>query len=200
MGGLPDLLQRFRVGRVTTTETFADKTSPAVVHTLAALERDGVPYRTVTAGDRLAAGPVLLEVLHPPAGMVEGTDNARSLVLRVCHAGHVLLLTGDLEGPGLERVLGLRPGPVDVLMAPHHGGRRSNTPDFAHWARPRVVVACQGPPLGLRPTPEPYSALGLRYLGTWPHGAITVRSHASGLVVETFVTGERFVVRPAGGE
>jgi hypothetical protein len=37
--------------------------------------------------------------------------------------------------------------------------------------------------------------MGARFLGTWPHGAVTVRSHASGLVVETFQSGERFVVR-----
>ena len=32
-------------------------------------------------------------------------ENSRSLVLLVEHAGHTILLTGDLEGPGLERAL-----------------------------------------------------------------------------------------------
>jgi competence protein ComEC len=82
-----------------------------------------------------------------------------------------------------------------VLQAPHHGSRRANTPDLAAWARPRVVVSCQGPPRGPGGVPDPYSARGAHFLGTWPHGAITVRSHASGLVVETYVTGERMVVR-----
>ena len=57
----------------------------------------------------------------------------------------------------------------------------------------RVVVSCEGRPRGpLRP-PEPYSALGAKFLGTWPHGAVTVRSHATGLVVEAYRTSERFV-------
>jgi hypothetical protein len=34
-----------------------------------------------------------------------------------------------------------------------------------------------------------------RFLGTWPHAAVTVRWHRTGLVVETFRTGQRFAVR-----
>jgi hypothetical protein len=48
--------------------------------------------------------------------------------------------------------------------------------------------------------PDPYTPAGGRFLGTWPHGAVTVRSHRTGLVVETFVTGQRFAVRSAGGQ
>jgi hypothetical protein len=33
----------------------------------------------------------------------------------VRHAGHTLLLTGDLEGPGLERLLRQAPRNCDVL-------------------------------------------------------------------------------------
>jgi competence protein ComEC len=115
--GLPALLERFAVGQVTCTPTFADKTTPGVAHTLQALERRGIPVRVVKAGDRLTAGPAVLEVLHPPAEGPPGNENARSLVLAVRHAGHTLLLTGDLEGPGLERVLALPPVRCEVLMS-----------------------------------------------------------------------------------
>jgi competence protein ComEC len=84
-------------------------------------------------------------------------------------------------------------------MAPHHGSRRANTPDLAAWARPRVVVSCQGPPRSVGDAAEPYRARGATFLGTWPHGAVTVHSHSSGLVVETFVTKQRFLVRGGGG-
>jgi competence protein ComEC len=197
--GLPDLLSRFSVGQVTCTPTFGDRTSRAAVFTLEALRRHRIPIRIVKAGDRFAAGAVHVEVLHPPATGPPGNENARSLVLRVRHGRHALLLTGDLEGLGLDRVLRLPPEPIDVLMAPHHGSRLTNPPELARWARPRVVVSCQGPPPGWRERPEPYTAAGARFFGTWPHGAVTVRSHDSGLVVETFVTGERFVVRGGSG-
>ena len=136
-----------------------------------------------------------MEVLHPPAVGPAGNENTRSLVLLVRHAGHAILLTGDLEGPGQARVLDLPPPAVDVLMAPHHGSSAANRPDVAAWARPAVVVSCEGPPRGSRRPPEPYTDAGARFLGTWPHGAVTVRSRPGRLVVETFHTRQCFTVR-----
>jgi competence protein ComEC len=193
--GLPALAERFAIGQVTCTPTFDRKHTPGVPRTLAALEEHGIPRRIVRAGDLLAAGAVQIDVLHPPAEGPEGNENARSLVLRVRHDGHTLLLTGDIEGPGLERVLGLSPEHVDILQAPHHGSKAANTPALAAWAQPRIVISCQGPPRGPSHAPDPYKDIGARFLGTWPHGAITIRSHRTGLVVETFLTGERFAVR-----
>jgi competence protein ComEC len=194
--GLPALLDRFSVGQVTCTPSFGDKNTPGVRETLLALERHGVPVRIARAGDRFDAGDVRMEVLHPPESGPEGNENARSMVLRLTHAGHTLILTGDLEGPGLQRVLALPPEPVDVLMAPHHGSKRSNTPDLASWARPRVVIACQGPPRSPGSPGEPYTAEGGVYLGTWPHGAITVHSTQHRLFIETFRTKEHVNISP----
>ncbi|HEV3259579.1 MAG TPA: ComEC/Rec2 family competence protein [Gemmataceae bacterium] len=193
--GLVPLMDRFAVGQVTCTPTFADKATRGVRLTLEAIGRRGIPVRVIRAGDRLSVGELDMEVLHPPARGPEGNENARSLVLLVRHAGHCLLLTGDLEGPGLVRVLKLPPRHVDVLMAPHHGSRVANRRELAEWARPAVVVACQGPPQWLNPTPDPYTARGAEFLGTWPHGAVTVRSRRGELTVDTFQTQRQFVIR-----
>jgi competence protein ComEC len=193
--GLPELLDRFAVGQVTCTPTFANKNTEGVRQTMEALRQRGIPVRIVKAGDDLKAGDVQLLVLHPPAVGPEGNENTRSMVLEVRHAGHTLLLTGDLEGPGLERVLGLRPPRIDIFQAPHHGSRFANIPELAEWARPRVAVSSQGPPRGPGGVPEPYTVKGARFLSTWADGAITIRSHSTGMVVETFVTGQRFVLR-----
>jgi competence protein ComEC len=192
--GLPALLERFAVGQVTWTPSFKDKKTPGVEEMLRVLEQYGLEPRVARAGDHFSAGAVEMEVLHPPAVGPEGNEKARSLVLLVRHADHSILLTGDLEGPGLERVLGLPRPAVDVLMAPHHGSRIANTPGLAEWANPRVVISCQGPPRWPARAPSPYQLRGVRVLGTWPHGAITVNSQARGLVVETFVTRERFTL------
>jgi competence protein ComEC len=192
--GLPALLDRFAVGQVSCTPTFADKATPGVRFTLELLEKQRIPVRVLRAGDRLQAVDVDFEVLHPPSVGPDGNENTRSLVLLVHHAGHSLLLTGDLEGAGLERVLGQSAPKVDVLMAPHHGSRVSNTPRLAAWAHPGAVVSCEGPPRGGLRHSEPYTALGARFLGTWPHGAVTIHSHSTGLVLETYQTGERLVL------
>ena len=197
--GLIELLDRFAVGQVTCTPSFADKNTEGVRETMEALRGRGVPVRIVKAGDDLKAGDVRLEVLHPPAEGPPGNENARSLVLEVRHAGHTLLLTGDLEGPGLERVLALPPHHVDILMAPHHGSKAANVPELAEWARPRVAASSQGPPRGPGGVAEPYTERGARFLSTWADGAVTIRSHSTGIVVETFVTGQRFVLRTERG-
>ena len=194
--GLRDLLERFTIGKVTRTPTFPQKDNAAVRLTLELLERYGVETRIVSAGDRLAAGEVTIDVLHPPKEGPKGVENVRSLTLLVGHGRHRFLLTGDLEGEGLRRLLERKPMSVDVLMAPHHGSRRvEGADDLMKWARPQVVVSCQREPRTLSRLPNPYETKGVHFLGTWPHGAVTVRSHASGLIVETFVTKERFVVR-----
>jgi competence protein ComEC len=80
-------------------------------------------------------------------------------------------------------------------MAPHHGSKVSNKRDLAEWAHPRVVVSCQGPPRGIPVLDAVYTPAGTQVLPTDQHGAVTVRSHASGIIVETFYTGQRLVLR-----
>ncbi len=196
--GVAALLERFAVGQVTTTPTFAQRGNRPVATTLKALERHGVELRVVHAGDRLTAGEVTMDVLHPPTQGPEGNENARSLVLLVRHGEHTLLLTGDLEGPGLERVLRMRPIRVDVLQAPHHGSPKANPRGLAEWARPQLAVACQGRPRNGAGVADEYAKVGARLLGTWPHGAITVRSSDAGLTAETFRTGVRLLLRRNG--
>jgi competence protein ComEC len=196
--GLLDLAARFSIGQVTCTPTFAGKETESTRLTLVGLEQRRIPMRVVHAGARLAAESVTIDVLHPPANGPEGNENTRSLVLLIRHAGHTVLLTGDLEGAGQRRILAMSPPAVDVLMAPHHGSAAANGLDLAVWARPRVVISCESAPRGPTRPAEPYSAHGAHFFGTWPHGAITLRSHASGLILETFASKQQLVIRRGG--
>jgi competence protein ComEC len=107
-------------------------------------------------------------------------------------------LTGDLEGAGLDAVISRPAPPIDVLMTPHHGSGANRAGDLADWARPRLVVACQGRKDGGKAEPV-YRKKGIPYWATWPDGAITIRSHVSGLIAESYATGRREVVRPGSG-
>jgi competence protein ComEC len=105
----------------------------------------GSRVQLVHGGDRLRVEPgVEIEVLHPPAGRGDDDDNANSIVLRIQYAGRSLLLTGDVEGTGLDALLRLPEQPTDVLLAPHHGAKAANTPELAAWCRPQVVVLSTG--------------------------------------------------------
>jgi competence protein ComEC len=201
VNGVNDLLEHFAIGQVTCTPSFVDKNTPDMQHIRDALRKRGVPMRVVKSGDVLTAGDVVLEVLHPPAIGPDESENARSLVLRVRHAGQNILLTGDLEGTGLQRLIGeFPPRQVHVMMAPHHGSHRTNTQGLAEWARPRVVISCQGRPPISAEVRKRYARVGAQVFDTHVHGAVTVRSHESGLVVETFLTKERIVIRRANRE
>jgi competence protein ComEC len=198
--GLPALLERFAVGRVTCTPTFENKDTRGVDFTLATLRRYGVPIRIVKKGDVIQAGDVILTVLHPPAQGPDGSENERSLVLRVYHEGHTLLLSGDLEGRGLAMVTAQNQRePIDVLMAPHHGSTRVDGDRLVHWCDPQAVISSQGVPRGANWPLSVYSANGREFLPTWTDGAVTVRSHSSGLIVETFKTGKRISLRTRPG-
>jgi competence protein ComEC len=87
-----------------------------------------------------------------------------------------------------------------ILQSPHHGSRTANTDRLARWARPKVVVSCQGPPLTTADVEKPYREVGARFLPTWVHGAVTVHIHETGMVVETYRTGERIVIRGGKNE
>jgi competence protein ComEC len=107
-----------------------------------ALAEAGVPIRTIAAESRLVTGEagLRLTVLHPPPAGIRGSDNANSIVLLIEYAGRRILLTGDLEPPGLEALLAELPVDCDVVLAPHHGSPLSDPAGFAAWSSPEWVI------------------------------------------------------------
>ena len=196
--GLPALADRFVIGQVTLTPSFEQKQTAGVHYAVGELRRRGIAIRIARAGDQFSAGEVQLSVLHPPSEGPEGAENARSLVLLVEHRGHRILLTGDLELKGLDWLTDLPPVSVDVMMAPHHGSAVANTEKLADWAKPRLAVACDGPKQTAGKHEDIYTKKKIPYWITWPHGTITLRSHRTGLIAETYRTGQRMVVTPGG--
>jgi competence protein ComEC len=119
-------------------------------------------------------------------------------VLLLRHRGHTILLTGDLEGTGLDRIRSTPAPSVDVLLTPHHGAG-SPAEGMADWVKPRLVISSQGRTDSGKAA-QTFGRKGTPYWPTWPNGAITIRSHSTGLVAETYATGQRMVVRPGSTE
>jgi competence protein ComEC len=140
---LPELLERFSVGKVYVSTVMWNGGAPGPKVLRDAIDRRDLPVEALRAGDLLGrelTGGTRIEVLHPPRGGVFGSDNANSIVLLIQHAGHRALLTGDLEARGLADLLAEPAVDVDLLMAPHHGSVRSNPQGLAEWCRPEHVV------------------------------------------------------------
>ena len=183
---LPGLLDRFSVGAVYVSPIMFDKVNPAMKELRRAIDQHHVAVREVQAGYRFRGGEgCLLEVLHPsgefPLGLRE--ENANSVVLALTYRGHRVLLTGDLESPGLDDLLAEEPQQCDVLMAPHHGSRKSNSPALARWCRPRWVVFSDDGHLNTPEIDRTYQSLGGQTLHTWNSGAVHVRIDPAGIEV-----------------
>ncbi len=144
--GLPDLLERFAVGKVCVPAGFAGTANPMAVELMEQIKGRRVALEPIAAPAAWSDGDVQFTVLHPTSGWhPETSDNARSLVLDVAYAKRRLLLTGDLEQLGLAELVAkpAPPTPVDVFLSPHHGGKSANPERLYEWAKPRLVVVSQ---------------------------------------------------------
>jgi competence protein ComEC len=138
---LPELLERFSVGVVYVSPKMFENKTLALTALYDAICARGIRIAQICSGDRLRVrDSSSWHVLHPPHGGVVGRDNANSLVLRGDYAGRTILLTGDLEPPGLDDVLAGQPIACGVALAPHHGSPRSRPEDFVAWCRPAWMV------------------------------------------------------------
>jgi competence protein ComEC len=194
---IPELLQRYDIAVIyVSPQMFDQLDQPAVKELKAAIDRSGVPVQTISASDKLPTGDpesetaVQIEVLHPPALGVIGSDNANSIVLLVEHAGRKIILPGDLESPGLEDLLAELPIDTDIVMAPHHGSLRSDPKGFANWSRPEFVVLSGDRNIEDIPTIDAvmgsYSQVGSNVFHTAQHGCVTFMVTREKVEVETF--------------
>jgi len=187
---IPGLLERFSVGAIYVSPVMFERLPPAVKELRDAIVRAGVPIREIHGGQRLSAtSGTTIEVLHPPRKGVYGSDNANSIVLLIEHEGRRILLTGDLESPGLDDLLAEEPLDCDVVLAPHHGSPRSNPGKFADWSRPEHVVISGRRSLGDLATIESvkssFRLRGAEVLHTAEDGCIRVESSRQGLSITT---------------
>jgi competence protein ComEC len=112
--------------------------------------------------------------------------NANSLTLAVEYAGWRVLLPGDLESPGLQDLLAELPHDCDILLAPHHGSRRSDPPGFAAWSTPEwVVVSCGN--VEVTPSIRSYEAAGATAFQTNLHGTVEFAIAQGPIRVTTWV-------------
>ncbi len=190
---VPGLLERFPVAVVYVSPmmfdplvTMGNLAAPNYLRDV--LHASGVPLREIWMNDRLrtADARVTIDVLHPPREGMLGRDNANSILLSVQFAGRRLILPGDLESPGIERVMADPPLDCDVLLAPHHGSEQSDPPGFAAWSSPEWVVMSGRRPERTLDSQVSYEQAGAAVLHTALDGAVSCELSADGVQVESF--------------
>ena len=189
---LPGLLEKFSVGEVCVSPAMFEKDSFAVRVLREAIDSRNIPIHEVRGGDCIQGSDhCTLEVLHPSRNSDLGPGNAGSIVLAVEYRGRRILLPGDLESPGLNDLLAEEPKHCEVLLAPHHGSRKSNSPELARWCTPTWVVFSGDGRWSLPEIEVPYRAVGGQVLHTFKNGAIQVRIDTEGVRVSPFVLREQ---------
>lgn len=193
---MPLLLERFSVGVVYVSPVMFDRPNAALGTLQKAIQSAKAPIRELSSDPNihLAVGPeCTLKILHPPPHGIFGSadlerqQNANSILLSVECYGRRILLTGDLEPPGLDDVLqddGLR---CDMLLVPHHGGRSSRPADLAAQCTPSWAILSADHRYDLRAVEAIYAKAGSRVLHTADTGAVTARIDVKGMQVRTFL-------------
>lgn len=196
---LPLLVERFPIGVIHAPAELLASREASVAALLDVVTAAGVIIQPISEGEKLFDdGPVRIVALHPPSvqptalAQRRDRDNAMSVVLLVEAHGRRILLSGDLEGEGLERLTASPPLPCDVVLAPHHGSLGSNTSAWAAWCRPRCVVVSSGHADRSR-LEEVYGPCGARLLLTEQHGAVTFRVSGARSQLGWFADGEELI-------
>lgn len=163
--GLPQLIEKFSIGAVYVSPQMFDDPGSSVRALEESIRAAGIPIRYLQAGDRLDLelrldgldkdghndeGRCRIDVLHPgpsdtdPKGndnaKFKTHDNSKSIVLLLSYQGRRILLPGDIEPPGLDKLLAQEPIDCDVLLVPHHGSSNSDPPGLAAWCKPEVAI------------------------------------------------------------
>ncbi|WP_233440389.1 DNA internalization-related competence protein ComEC/Rec2 [Modicisalibacter coralii] len=127
-GGIPALEQDHRVAR-----WYAPGVTPL-----------GVEVQPCRAGRHWRWDGVDFRFLWPRGDPAGFDDNDRSCVLLAQTAGQRLLVSGDASATVEAQLADALPGPVNVLVAGHHGSLSSSSPPWVTATRPHHVVFSAG--------------------------------------------------------
>ena len=181
--GVGGIAERFTVERVFLAPMMMDSKSSSVFQLLTALKSARVEIATVTAGDSIDLNSsVQMHVLSPEQEGHYANDNSASLVLTVGCYGRTVLLPGDLEKEGMERLLMQSPIKCDLLMAAHHGSANSDPIRFLEWAKPEFVAVSCGNKKFSPIAQELFDQSGCEIKRTDRGGAISLVVHHDGQV------------------
>ena len=140
IGGLIDVLQRYRVATILTTENQSD-TSTASAYVQATAD-EGAQIVYAKAGQEFQLDEaVTLRVLFPVYDATQMESNASSIIMQLVYGETEFLLTGDspkrIEEYLVQQGIDLE---SDVLKVGHHGSRTSTSEMFLEAVDPQFAV------------------------------------------------------------
>ena len=119
-------------------------------------EQAGIPVRYISCGQRIRAGNLFLDCLHPARGAsyTDANEYSATMLLRYPapssnNAGtddaFSAMLTGDIEEEGEKDLCAhLQDMNITVLKVAHHGSRNATSDDFLKLVHPQAAVISAG--------------------------------------------------------
>lgn len=141
--------------------------------------------------DRILDGKMEILCLHPREGDYTDNANEDSMVLDISYGEFTLLLTGDVEGRGEEKLIACLKNKkqythkqYEILKVAHHGAKGSTTEEFLQQIRPKLgLISCGRDNRYGHPAEETLKRLekyGVKILDTRKGGAITIKVNKKG--------------------
>ena len=145
IGGLSDVLKKYDVGTILTTENKNDTQASALYDQLK--QKEGADVINARRGQMfILDASTTLRVLFPDRDPTNMESNESSIVLQLRYGSSTFLFTGDspekiehylvsIEGNGLKS---------DVLKAGHHGSRTSTSEEYLDAVNPEYAIISAG--------------------------------------------------------
>jgi competence protein ComEC len=187
LAGLVEVLRRYEVKRVLEydAQRIEGFHSSAYEEWLKLIEEKNIERTIAEAGQRIDLGAgVWIEVLHPPATLLQGTDcdvDNNGVVLRLVYGEVSFLLTADIHEEA-ERYL-LRQGfelQSTVLKVAHHGSNTSTSEEFLTVVNLQLAIISVGEEYDL-PDEEVVERLSHKVYLTSERGTIELITDGQGL-------------------
>ena len=147
IGGLPEVLKRYKVKGIIETVVQCDKAECAVLRDLK--EKEKATNVLVKLGDSLILDENTKILILNPFGNMAGKKvskaNNTSVVAKLIYGQYSVLLTGDIEKQVEEKlVLAGISIDSDYLKVPHHGSKTSSTEGFLDRVSPLLAFISLG--------------------------------------------------------
>ncbi len=147
IGGLIDVLERFRVDHILITENQIDTETSRRFFALVDDLSDTANVWYARGGQKFALGAsTTLSVLSPMYDATDMNADASSITLKLEHKDTAVLLTGDAP-KSIERYLVEEYGSgleSDILKLGHHGSRTSTAGSFLDTVNPHYAIVSAG--------------------------------------------------------
>ncbi len=145
IGGIPDVLNRYEVGKVIATNNQGDTSTVSLLKET--VTREGSSNYVTRVDQTLYLGAsTTFAILSPTLNSSEWETNTASIVGQLRFGEVEFMLTGDAPS-GIEEYLAKKHGKAmesEVLKLGHHGSKTSTAENFLAVVEPRYAVVSAG--------------------------------------------------------